>query len=141
MESLPLDDSLPGWVVRNAQPLALRDMGSDQRTSAMFRSHFAERAMLAAPVRVRGQVLGAISVIGRVGQSLNLESIALLSSIADHVGVVVENALLPPASGGHGGAPRAPATCARVARLGGPVALCRDAAGRGRGDAFSGPAT
>jgi signal transduction histidine kinase len=45
-------------------------------------------------MRARGQTLGALSVFGQVEQQYTLEEVALLASIADQVGVAVENARL-----------------------------------------------
>jgi GAF domain-containing protein len=45
-------------------------------------------------MRARGRVLGVLSVIGEAGQAFEVEEVALLASIADEVGVAVENAQL-----------------------------------------------
>jgi signal transduction histidine kinase len=45
-------------------------------------------------MRARGRVLGVLSVVGRAGQQFSVEEVSLLSSIADEVGVAVENARL-----------------------------------------------
>ena len=45
-------------------------------------------------MRARGRVLGVTSVLGPAGHQFNVEEVALLASIADQVGVAVENARL-----------------------------------------------
>ncbi|HSJ56362.1 MAG TPA: PAS domain S-box protein [Anaerolineae bacterium] len=47
-----------------------------------------------APVHAKGQVLGVLSVVGRPDRRFGAEEVALLASIADQVGVAVENARL-----------------------------------------------
>jgi signal transduction histidine kinase len=43
-------------------------------------------------MRAGGQTLGALSVFGRAEQNFTVEEMALLASIADHIGVAVESA-------------------------------------------------
>ena len=45
-------------------------------------------------MRAKGQVVGVLSVIGAEGRQFNAEEVALLASIADQIGVAVENARL-----------------------------------------------
>jgi signal transduction histidine kinase len=45
-------------------------------------------------MRAGGQVLGVLSILGKAGQQFTEEEVVLLASIADQVGVAVENGLL-----------------------------------------------
>jgi PAS domain S-box-containing protein len=47
-----------------------------------------------APVRSRGQAIGLLSVLRSGGRKFNVEQVALLTTIADQIGVVVENTRL-----------------------------------------------
>lgn len=94
LRHMPVGESLPGWVLRHGQPLAVSDIGRDARAFAPHREMAEGRAYLGAPIQVRGEALGVISMHGEAGNPANLEKIALLSAIADHVGVAAENALL-----------------------------------------------
>jgi signal transduction histidine kinase len=51
-------------------------------------------ASVVAPVRSRGESLGVLSVVGQPGRVFDDGDVALLTSIADQIGVVVENARL-----------------------------------------------
>lgn len=51
-------------------------------------------AYAGVPIRVSGQHLGVLSVFGTQEQQFSVEEVALLASIADQVGVLVENARL-----------------------------------------------
>jgi len=46
------------------------------------------------PLRVRGQVLGALVIVGREGGRFSQGQVALFESIADQLGVAIENARL-----------------------------------------------
>jgi signal transduction histidine kinase len=48
-------------------------------------------AYVGVPMRARGQNLGVLSVFGEREQQFNVEDVALLASIADHVAVAIEN--------------------------------------------------
>jgi signal transduction histidine kinase len=52
------------------------------------------RIYIGVPMRTGGQTLGVLSVFGANGQQFNVEEVALLASIGDQVGVVIENARL-----------------------------------------------
>lgn len=86
-------DSLPGWVIQQGDPLIVPDLASDPRTAEASRSLF--QAYLGVPLRARGQILGVIGVArAREQPQFNVEEVALLTTIADQVGVVVESARL-----------------------------------------------
>jgi signal transduction histidine kinase len=51
-------------------------------------------SFVGVPMRFRGQVLGVLSVFGEETEKFSVEQLALLSTIADHVAVAVENARL-----------------------------------------------
>jgi signal transduction histidine kinase len=57
-------------------------------------SVLAGHAYIGAPMCARGKILGVLSVIGPAGREFSAEEAALLASIAEQVGVAVENAQL-----------------------------------------------
>ena len=64
------------------------------RQSAAYGRRRGIAAYMGVPVRSRGESRGLISVVGRAGRAFDGEDVALLTSIADQIGVVVENARL-----------------------------------------------
>jgi signal transduction histidine kinase len=93
LEVLPLNKGLQGWVIEHNQPLIVPDLASDPR--AIQGPDINLQSYLGAPMRARGQVLGVLSVARTTGQAqFILEEIALLASIADQAGAVVESARL-----------------------------------------------
>jgi signal transduction histidine kinase/DNA-binding NarL/FixJ family response regulator len=94
MDTVPVDGSpWSSWVIQNGEPLVVPNMSADPRT------HPSSHASLpfpyaGVPMRARGKVIGVLSVVGQAGWQFTVEEVALLASIADHVGVAVENARL-----------------------------------------------
>ncbi|MBC8255602.1 MAG: PAS domain-containing protein, partial [Ardenticatenia bacterium] len=92
-DSLPADGGLMGWVLEHKEPLMVPDVVADPRTRQAVRAS-GFTAYVGAPMRASGQVLGVLSVFGEAGQQFSAEDVALVASVADHVGVAVENARL-----------------------------------------------
>lgn len=82
-----------GWVIEHREPLIVADITQEPRAVQM-RLKDGPHAYVGAPMRARGRVLGVLSVIGEAGQIFEVEEVALLASIADEVGVAVENSQL-----------------------------------------------
>ncbi|MGD9100633.1 MAG: PAS domain S-box protein [Anaerolineae bacterium] len=81
------------WVVEHGKSLMIPDMSVDPRTPHTARAGLSF-SYLGVPMRIRGEVIGALGVLGSVGQQFSTEEVALLASIADHVAVAVDNARL-----------------------------------------------
>jgi GAF domain-containing protein len=81
----PTEESESFFMPEIAEPLCRSKRPSDGHEAAAY---------VGVPVRSRGENLGLISVVGRPDRAFEDEDIALLTSIADQIGVVVENARL-----------------------------------------------
>ncbi|MCK6625313.1 MAG: GAF domain-containing protein [Anaerolineae bacterium] len=93
LETLPVGMGLPGWVIKQAGPLIVPDVALDLRSVEAGRIGF--QAYAGVPIRAGGRMLGVLSVARAKGQPhFNVEEVALLTTIADQVGVVVESARL-----------------------------------------------
>jgi len=84
---------LVGWVFDHGKPLMIPDMANDPRAPQAVRTN-GLCTYLGVPMRAKGKVLGVFSVFGETGHQFRVEEMALLASIADQVGVAVENARL-----------------------------------------------
>lgn len=93
ISTTPPGIGLAGWVVDNGEPLLVPDLTADSRAPDGAQK-YGIHTYIGAPMRARGRTLGALSVFGQVDQQYTLEEVALLASIADQVGVAVENARL-----------------------------------------------
>jgi len=94
IENIPLTNELVAWIINNKEALLIPDVTKDARINKIV-SHFSiSYTFLSLPMRAAGQVLGILTILGGEAQQFNAEEVALLASVADQVGVAVENARL-----------------------------------------------
>jgi signal transduction histidine kinase len=93
IESVPVDSGLAGWVIEHGEPLVVPNIATGLRPLLALPAS-GSQAYVGAPIRAKGQVLGVLSVVGETGRQFKAEEVTLLASIADEVGVAVENARL-----------------------------------------------
>ncbi len=92
-ESLPADKDPTGFLTEGDQARVSPDLATDTRPfPAVLVRNF--RSYVGATLRVRGKCLGVLCVFDTSERRFGLETIALLTTIADQIGVVVENARL-----------------------------------------------
>jgi PAS domain S-box-containing protein len=91
--SVPIGDGLVGCVVEQEKPLVVSNIATGPRPLLAFPDGDS-RAYLGVPMRARGRVLGVLSVVGEVGQQFDAEDVALLDTVADQIGVALDNAKL-----------------------------------------------
>jgi len=80
-------------AVATGQPVVMSDLATHPlvgHSAAANDLHM----YVAAPMRARGMTLGVLHAFGEAGQECNVEDVALLTSVADHVGIAVDNAWL-----------------------------------------------
>lgn len=88
----PLDGGLISQVFNQKKPVVVADMTDVLNLSDTPARLF--HTFLGVPMRAKGKAVGVISVFGKAGYHYNSDEITLLASIADQVGVAVENARL-----------------------------------------------
>jgi len=88
-----LSGGLGQWVMEQKEPLLIADITRHPRAAKAAVSK-EPHTYLGVPMRAKGRVLGVLSVFRETEHQFNVEDVALLASIADQVGVVVENARL-----------------------------------------------
>jgi signal transduction histidine kinase len=88
----PLDGGLISQVFSQKKPVVVPDMSNLLKISNTPAKLF--HTYLGVPMRAKGKAVGVISVFGKAGYYYSPEEITLLASIADQVGVAVENARL-----------------------------------------------
>ena len=94
LEALGMNLTLSQWPHEHgSEPLVITEASSSPKLYEMMQS-CGFGVYVGAPMRARGEVLGVLSVFGTADQQFSLEDLALLASVADHVGVAVENTLL-----------------------------------------------
>jgi PAS domain S-box-containing protein len=91
IESLPRESHPVGWVVEHNQPLAVPDVTFD----AQERVRTVPQTYVGMPIQSHGQTVGVLSILRESAQpQFGEEEVALLTSIADQVGAVVESSRL-----------------------------------------------
>lgn len=94
IEAIPGPFDLAAWSSEGSEVCIVPEIGEPLRRSVIDRRAGKVPAYVGVPVRSRGESLGLISVLGRAGRAFDEGDVALLTSIADQIGVVVENARL-----------------------------------------------
>jgi sigma-B regulation protein RsbU (phosphoserine phosphatase) len=95
-ESRPfhLDQSVLGWMILNKKPLLVNDPPSDNRFTGV-RWDESIRTLLAAPLLVKSELIGVLTVYNKKGDAgFSEEDQRLLAIISTQSGQVVENARL-----------------------------------------------
>jgi signal transduction histidine kinase len=82
-----------GWVIEHGEPLVVPNIATGLRPLLAVPAA-GSQAYVGTPIRAKGRVLGVLSVVGETGRQFKAEEVTLLASIADEVGVAVENARL-----------------------------------------------
>ena len=90
IETLSLKETVEGWVVEHSEPLLIPNINLDERFNVPLELQQEDYAYLGLPMRTRGQVMGVL-VLLRTGKPFNLEEITLISSIADHIALIIDN--------------------------------------------------
>ena len=93
IDSVPVDSGLAGWVIEHGEPLVVPNIATGLRPLLAVPASVSQ-AYVGAPMRAKGQILGVLSVVGETGRQFKAEEVTLLASIADEVGMAVENARL-----------------------------------------------
>ncbi len=90
---LPAAHELFAPLLREHEPLLVFNLAVDARIPEGMR-RLGERSLLVAPLRADNRVLGALMLIHKTGKTFSAEEVALLSSIADQVGISVQSSRL-----------------------------------------------
>ena len=92
-DPVPVEGGLAGWTIERGEPLVVPHIATAPRPLIAIPATDTQ-AYVGAPMRAGGRVLGVLGVVGTAGQQFSVEEVSLLASIADGVGVAVENARL-----------------------------------------------
>ncbi|RKT85707.1 GAF domain-containing protein [Saccharopolyspora antimicrobica] len=97
--TLGMGEGLGGLVAQTAQPYATRDYFGDERFRHTLPIDSAVRdegltAILGVPLALGDQVIGVLYASDRTRREFTPEEIALLSSLADHAAIALDNAAL-----------------------------------------------
>ncbi len=87
---LPIADSLANEVLRTGQPVVI-----DEATPLKIKTNYLVRTLMYVPLKVHGRVIGVLGVDNRTnGQVFSDRHGLLLTALADHAAIAIENARL-----------------------------------------------
>jgi GAF domain-containing protein len=89
---LPVESSITGMAVKDGQPVAVDDVLASPPGITQFSRLY--RAVLAAPLRVRGTVEGAITLLYRQPRKFSADDVELVQAFADQAALAIENGRL-----------------------------------------------
>lgn len=94
--TVPIEGSIAGEVLRTGEPLIVPDASHDPRHYEVVDQilHFNTRNILAVPLMVRDQPIGALEVINKRDGEFNEEDLDTILTLACHAAVAITNARL-----------------------------------------------
>ncbi len=95
--TVPLDNSIAGWIVRKSKPLLIRDAKADPRWHAQVdkRIDFDTRSILGVPMKVKDQVIGVMELLNKLDdRGFSQDDIQIATTLAAQAGIAIENARL-----------------------------------------------
>lgn len=90
IDTIPHDDPLWGNIIDENKPLAVINIKMDGRTQRL-NELYGVMSFIGAPIHSKNQAMGVISIFITDFSSFNQEDIALLSAIADQIGMTIDN--------------------------------------------------
>ncbi len=96
---LKLGEGLAGWVTLHQRPTTVDDVKRDERWAKHVgdakRLQFETTSLVSAPLVVKGESLGAINVVNKIGaEGFTPDDLELLTSLANNAALVIKNAQL-----------------------------------------------
>lgn len=91
---VPANHGLSGLAVQTGQPVVTGDVSHDPRVVVPEFRDEGVQAMALVPMRARGCVLGVLGVMNYTPYDFTPQQIAVLSAIADQIGIALTNARL-----------------------------------------------
>ncbi len=93
--SVPVGHGLAGWVAANRKPLLVEDFSVQDTFSPVSSIGYERRTAISAPIMIRDELIGVISLINRKDQiPFTEEERTLLATIASETAMAIHNALL-----------------------------------------------
>lgn len=94
--ALPIDKGVIGWVVSHEESALIADVYQDERFFKDIdkESGFRTRSILCVPMKTEGHTIGVIELMNMRSDYLSEDGIQILSVIADHAALAIENAQL-----------------------------------------------
>jgi len=92
--TVPLEESMAGWVFGNNRPLIVQDVSQDPRhyKAVDLAADFTTTSLLAVPMRYQGETIGVLEVINKKGDAHYTEDdVTILEMLALYAGMALWN--------------------------------------------------
>ncbi|QOS80131.1 diguanylate cyclase [Paenibacillus sp. JNUCC31] len=93
-KSFPVDYGIVGLLYEKEEPLILSDYGKYDKVSSVFMDLTGSMSLMASPLRVNGEVKGAILLGHTKKQYFSYDNYRLLQMLSIHIGLALSNATL-----------------------------------------------
>jgi signal transduction histidine kinase len=94
VDKLELGEGFSGLAAQSGQPIVVRDLSDDPRLTRMVARAEGLRSLASVPLRYKGEILGTLFVLTYHCRDFADQDLQLLTSIANQIGVAIENARL-----------------------------------------------
>lgn len=93
---LRVGEGIAGWVAKHCEPAIIPDVTKDSRFQGSVdkRSKFRTRNMVCVPVVIKGQVIGVLQAINRIGGQFTAEDLELFQLFSNQAAIALDNARL-----------------------------------------------
>lgn len=95
--SVPLENSIGGWVIRKNKPLLIRDAKSDPRWHGGVDESiaFETNSILGVPLKLRDRTIGVLELVNKKDdQSFTEDDIQIATTLSAQAAIAIENARL-----------------------------------------------
>ena len=95
--TVPLDNSIAGWIVHQGKPLLIRDAKNDPRWHSRVDKtiDFDTRSILGVPLKVKDQIIGVLELLNKIDDNgFSQDDIQIASTLAAQAAIAIENARL-----------------------------------------------
>jgi len=94
--AVPVDGSIAGWILLNAQPVIVDDPKSDPRffSGVQAASMTPTNSLLGVPLIVKDRVIGVLEAINKIKDRFTDEDLDVLNTLGSQAAVAIENARL-----------------------------------------------
>jgi GAF domain-containing protein len=93
---LKVGEGIAGWVAKHSEPVVIHDVTRDARFQGSVdkRSKFRTRNMVCVPVVIKGQVIGVLQAINRIGGEFTADDLKLFQLFSNQAAIALDNARL-----------------------------------------------
>ena len=93
-----IGDGISGWVAREGEPLLVKDLSQNRRFKKYKKKgarRYTTDSLLSVPLKIGGKTIGVVNVNNkRTKKVFTRKDLSLLSFIAEHVALAIQNALI-----------------------------------------------